>query len=45
MEGVEGSGNMKTKTRSVRADAVLVDVSEAYGASGIEPEGFRDIAA
>lgn len=35
--GVKGKG----KGRAVRGDAVLSDVSEAYGASGSEPLGFR----
>ena len=42
---VSGPMVKSTKTNSkaapVRADKVLADVSEAYGASGIEPEGFR----
>jgi hypothetical protein len=29
------------KALEVRADGPLVDVSEAYGASGAEPDGFK----
>ncbi|KAK8869926.1 hypothetical protein IAR55_000494 [Kwoniella newhampshirensis] len=29
------------RERAVRPDGALVDVSEAYGADGVEPEGFR----
>ena len=36
------SGSTK-KSRTVLADTPLADVSEAYGASGSEPVGFRDI--
>ncbi|KAK4687733.1 hypothetical protein P7C73_g2392, partial [Tremellales sp. Uapishka_1] len=32
----------KGRSFEVLADSPLSDVSEAYGASGIEPEGFRD---
>ena len=32
---------LKGKGKAVRADGVLGDVSEAYGASGSEPVGFR----
>lgn len=33
---------LKGKGRAVRSDGVLVDVSEAYGASGSEPVGFKE---
>lgn len=36
------SSSKKGKGRSVTPDGPLVDVSEAYGASGDEPEGFRE---
>ncbi|OCF35378.1 hypothetical protein I317_06319 [Kwoniella heveanensis CBS 569] len=36
-----GEGLGKGKGPAVRADGALVDVSEAYGASGDVPEGFR----
>jgi hypothetical protein len=41
---VAGLGKVmgKGKGRAVRGDAVLADVSEAYGASGSEPRGFRE---
>lgn len=35
--GMKGSG----KGRSVLDDGVLADVTEAYGGTGTEPEGFR----
>ncbi|WVF72322.1 hypothetical protein IAT40_007135 [Kwoniella sp. CBS 6097] len=43
----EGHGVEKKygKGAAVRADGALVDVSEAYGASGDEPEGFRSQGA
>ncbi|KAL7422222.1 hypothetical protein Q5752_002868 [Cryptotrichosporon argae] len=38
-----GSGTKAALSRPrVRADGPLADVSEVYGASGIEPDGFRD---
>jgi hypothetical protein len=33
---------LKGKGKAVRADGVLGDVSEAYGASGSEPMGFKE---
>lgn len=38
-EGTPGKG----RARAVLGDQPLSDVSEAYGASGIEPIGFRDV--
>ncbi|RSH91213.1 hypothetical protein EHS25_009512 [Saitozyma podzolica] len=35
------AGTNGLKAREVRADGPLVDVSEAYGASGAEPDGFK----
>lgn len=39
--GEKSSGKMR-KGLGVRPDGPLVDVSEAYGATGEEPVGFRD---
>lgn len=41
--GAGKSGSTKS-SRAVLADTPLADVSEAYGASGSEPVGFRDIS-
>ncbi|EIW69552.1 hypothetical protein M231_04414 [Tremella mesenterica] len=38
-----GKGKVKGKGLAVKGDGPLADVSEAYGATGEEPEGFRQV--